>query len=112
SGIPETTASSSTISGGVWTVREAARSAGASPRSSARARRKRLRRTSQPGPAPPSSTADIVPPLEVQPQLANSQSRKRECEGQDVIEQPEDQKTGHQLFAIILPQRKQHTGVE
>src|SRR5437868_1898973 len=83
------------------------------PRSSARARRKRLRRTSQPCPAPPpSSTADIVPPLEVQPQLASTQSRKCECEGQDVVEQPEDQKTGKQFFGIVLPQRNQHGGVE
>src|SRR5215216_263247 len=110
--MPETTASSSTISGGVWTVREDGRSAGVSARSSARARRKRLRRTSQLCPPLPSSTADIVPPLEVQPQLANTQGRKRECEGQDVIEQPEDQKTGKQLFGIVLPQRNQHRRVE
>src|SRR5258708_24322850 len=111
--MPETTASSSTISGGVWTIREDGRSAGASARSSARARRKRLRRTSQPCPAPPpSSVADMMPPLEVQAQLANPERRKRQCEGQHVIEQPEDQKTGKQILGIILPQRDQHGRVE
>src|SRR5258708_7558333 len=110
--MPETTASSSTISGGVWTVREDGRSAGASARSSARARRKRLRRTSQPCPAPPSSVADMMPPLEVQAQLANPERRKRQCEGQHVIEQTEDQKAGKQILGIILPQRDQHGRVE
>src|SRR5262245_17007020 len=102
--MPDTTASSRTISGGVLTVCEDGTSVGVSGRSSARARRKRLRRTSQPCPPLPSSIADItVSPLQMQGQLANTQSHERQRERQDVIEQPEDQKAGQQFFGIVLP---------
>src|SRR3954468_8791186 len=111
--MPDTTASSRTISGGVLTVCEDGVSVGVSARSSARARRKRLRRTSQPGPAPPSSISDIpLSPLQMQGQLTNTQGEERQGERQDVIEQSEDQKTGQQFFGIVLPQCDQHGGVE
>ena len=45
-------------------------------------------------------------------QFANSQNHERDHERNNVIEQPEQQQAGQQIFLVELPERHHHRGVE
>src|SRR4051794_36357693 len=47
-----------------------------------------------------------------QTQFADAENSQRKHERYDVIEQPEEQETGQQIFLVELPQRHQHGGIE